>query len=202
MEFETAILSDGSAPAPSGLYALAEAVLQANLALIFTLVLALFFLVTLILRIVRSLFGDNQPTETTPPSDPFARPSDKAAPPPLQEVLEAALNKPNRGHRLVLRPPLDEVIARPGWHSRHVAARAAQIDYGIIDGSGAYVCAVEVQSGRMPRDAEKCEALRRARIPLVEVPADYDAAHVENALRRALARRGNGSEHRHTAIHM
>ena len=54
----------------------------------------------------------------------------------------------------------------------------------------------------MPRDAEKCEALRRARIPLVEVPADYDAAHVENALRRALARRGNGSEHRHTAIHM
>lgn len=199
MEFETAILPDAAAGSNSVLYGMAEALLQANLALIFTLALALFFLVTLIMRVTRSIMGENQPDASTSSDDPFADPEGRAGTVPLQKVLEAALSKPNRGHRLVRRPRLDEVIAGPGGR---VASASGQIDFAIVDGSGAYVCAVEIQNSRMPRDAAKCEALRRARIPLVEVPAEYDAARVESALLRALAKRGGSSEHRHTAIHM
>ena len=199
MEFETAILPDTSAGSHSVLYAMAEALLQANLALIFTLALALFFLVTLIMRVARTLIGENQPDESTPADDPFADPEGRAGTVPLQKILEAALSKPDRGHRLVRRPRLDEVIAGPGGR---VAPATGQIDFAIIDGSGAYVCAVEIQNTRMPRDAAKCEALRRARIPLVEVPAEYDAARVESALLRALAKRGSSSDHRHSAVHM
>ena len=66
------------------------------------------------------------------------------------------------------------------------------MDFLVIDRLGMPALAVEYQghghyqNGAFMRDAVKREAVRKARVQFLEIPAEYDAMIVENQIRSAL----------------
>lgn len=130
----------------------------------------------------------------------------------LLPLLEAATRSTEAGHRVMAQTSMGEIL-RPSGTSGSKSERAAafasinskRLDFAVFDRSGTLVCAVEYQgSGHYQgtaymRDAVKREVLRRAGVPLLEVPAKYNSAEVKSALIGIL---NPASQHRHTAVHM
>lgn len=67
-----------------------------------------------------------------------------------------------------------------------------RLDFLVIDRTGMPALAVEYQghghyqNRAFMRDAVKREAIRKARVPFLEIPAEYDRTVVENQIRSAL----------------
>lgn len=130
----------------------------------------------------------------------------------LLPVLETAVQAANSGLRVMAQTSMGEILrpkATTGTRAQRAAAFASinskRLDFAIFDRFGKLLCAVEYQgSGHYQgtaymRDAVKREVLRRAGVPLLEVPARFDNAEVTSALLRIL---DPASEHRHTAVHV
>lgn len=103
------------------------------------------------------------------------------------------------GHRVMAQTSLGEVLApQPASGSqeaRDLAFRSInskRLDFLVIDGYGLPVLAVEYQGHghyserTFMRDAVKREALRKAGIRFLEIPAVYDAEDLERDIRKAL----------------
>ena len=111
----------------------------------------------------------------------------------ILRILENITREIGGGHRVMAQTSLGEIIA-PRCASgsdeiRDLAFRSIngkRLDFLVIDRIGMPALAVEYQGhGRyrnraFMRDAVKREAVRKAGIRLLEVPADYDAEIVEN----------------------
>ncbi len=132
----------------------------------------------------------------------------------LLPLLESAARAAERGHRVMAQTSMGEIL-RPAQGSGSEAQRRAafasinskRLDFAVFDRAGTLVCAIEYQgSGHYQgtaymRDAVKKEVLRRAGVPLIEVPEKFDRGEVESALRRILSP-GAPSNHGHTAVHV
>ncbi len=132
----------------------------------------------------------------------------------LLPLLESAVRAAERGHRVMAQTSMGEIL-RPAKGSGSQAQRRAafasinskRLDFAVFDRAGTLVCAIEYQgSGHYQgtaymRDAVKKEVLRRAGVPLIEVPEKFDRAEVGTALRRILCP-GAPSNHGHTAVHV
>ena len=117
----------------------------------------------------------------------------------LLRILENIVREIGCGHRVMAQTSLGEIIApRPASGSdeaRDLAFRSInskRLDFLVIDRTGMPSLAVEYQghghyrNGAFMRDAVKKEAVRKARIRFLEIPAEFDAAIVENQVRSAL----------------
>ncbi len=131
-------------------------------------------------------------------------------------VLEACIAE-IPGHRLMAQSSLGELI-RPRANSGSSADRkdafasinSKRLDFAVIDPAGHLALAIEYQ-GRghhsdtsVMRDAVKREALRRAGVEMMEIPATWDADLLSRQVRHALIGKANiESPHRATqgAIH-
>ena len=117
----------------------------------------------------------------------------------ILRILEAVAQETPGGLRVMAQTSLGEVLApRPASGSqeaRDLAFRSInskRLDFLMIDAYGMPVLAVEYQGhGHFSHttfmgDAVKREALRKAGIRLLEVPAEFDAADLERDIRKAL----------------
>ena len=114
-------------------------------------------------------------------------------------ILEKIGREIGRGHRVMAQTCLGEIMAPQtasgSEQTRDLAFRSInskRLDFLIIDRTGMPALAVEYQ-GRghyqnraFMRDAVKREAVRKAGIQFLEVPAQYDATMLENQVRSAL----------------
>ena len=124
----------------------------------------------------------------------------------ILRILENITREIGGGYRVMAQTSLGEIIApRSAAGSREVrdlafrSINGKRLDFLVIDRIGMPALAVEYQghghyrNGAFMRDAVKKEAVRKAGIQLLEVPAEYDAGIVENqvcsVLRRNAARR-------------
>ena len=117
----------------------------------------------------------------------------------ILRILEEIARDTPGGHRVMAQTSLGQVLApRPGSGSqeaRDLAFRSInskRLDFLVIDAYGKPVLAVEYQGHghfsqtAFMRDAVKREALRKAGIRLMEVPAEYDSEDLERDIRKAL----------------
>ena len=117
----------------------------------------------------------------------------------ILRILEAVARETPGGLRVMAQTSLGEVLApRPASGSqeaRDLAFRSInskRLDFLMIDAYGMPVLAVEYQGHghfrdtTFIRDAVKREALRKAGIRLLEVPAEFDAEDLERDIRKAL----------------
>lgn len=117
----------------------------------------------------------------------------------ILRILEAVAQETPGGLRVMAQTSLGEVLApRPASGSqeaRDLAFRSInskRLDFLVIDAYGMPVLAVEYQGHghfrdtTFMRDAVKREALRKAGIGLLEVPAVFDAEDLERDIRKAL----------------
>ena len=116
----------------------------------------------------------------------------------LRIIEEVSQDIPG-GHRVMAQISLGEVLA-PQMASGSEAARdlafrsinSKRLDFLVIDGYGMPVLAVEYQGHghyndrTFMHDAVKREAVRKAGIRFLEIPAEYDAKDLENEIRKAL----------------
>lgn len=116
----------------------------------------------------------------------------------LRLLEEIARDTPG-GHRVMAQTGLGQVLApRPASGSQEArdlafgSINSKRLDFLVIDAYGMPVLAVEYQGqGHFSQtafmgDAVKREALRKAGIRLMEVPAEYDAEDLERDIRKAL----------------
>ena len=117
----------------------------------------------------------------------------------ILRILEEVSQDIPGGHRVMAQTSLDEVLA-PRMASGSKAARdlafrsinSKRLDFLVIDGYGMPVLAVEYQGHghyndrTFMHDAVKREAVRKAGIRFLEIPAEYDAKDLENEIRKAL----------------
>ena len=117
----------------------------------------------------------------------------------ILRILEEVSQDIPGGHRVMAQTSLGEVLA-PQMASGSKEARdlafhsinSKRLDFLVIDGYGMPVLAVEYQghghySDRtFMHDAVKREAVRKAGIRFLEIPAEYDAKDLENEIRKAL----------------
>ena len=117
----------------------------------------------------------------------------------ILQILEKITRELGGGHRVMVQTSLGETIA-PKTASGSDGARglafrsinSKRLDFLVIDRSGMPALAVEYQGHGhyqnrvFMRDAVKREAVRKARIKFLEIPAEYDAAIVENQVRLVL----------------
>lgn len=119
-------------------------------------------------------------------------------------LLETVMAGQRDGYRLMAQTSLGEVIrpsqGRASAEDRHLAFRSInskRLDFAIFDQSGRLALAIEYQgSGHyretsFMRDAVKKETLRKAGVPLLEIPERYHADDIARQVRRALC--GPGS---------
>lgn len=117
----------------------------------------------------------------------------------ILKVLEKITGEIGRGHRVMAQTSLGEIIAPQtasgSEEARDLAFRSInskRLDFLVIDRSGMPALAVEYQghghyqNRAFMRDAVKREAVRKARIEFLEVPAQYDATILEDQIRSAL----------------
>lgn len=118
---------------------------------------------------------------------------------PLLTLIDATVRGLGKGHRVMAQTSLGEVL-KPDTDSgtaqdRHMAFKSInskRLDFAVFDEAGNLMLAVEYQgSGHyhetsFMRDAVKREALRKAGIPMIEVPESYVAAVVEQQILLAL----------------
>ena len=117
----------------------------------------------------------------------------------ILRILEEVSQDIPGGHRVMAQTSLGEVLA-PQVASGSKAARdlafrsinSKRLDFLVIDGYGMPVLAVEYQGHghyndrTFMHDAVKREAVRKAGIRFLEIPAEYDAKDLENEIRKAL----------------
>ena len=117
----------------------------------------------------------------------------------ILQLLERVIREINAGYRVMAQTSLGEIIA-PATASGTEEARdlafrsinSKRLDFLIIDRTGMPALAVEYQghghyqNRAFMRDAVKREAVRKARIQFLEIPAEYDVTIVENQVRSAL----------------
>ena len=117
----------------------------------------------------------------------------------ILRILEEVSQDIPGGHRVMAQISLGEVLA-PQMASGSKAARdlafrsinSKRLDFLVIDGYGMPVLAVEYQGHghyndrTFMHDAVKREAVRKAGIRFLEIPAEYDAKDLENEIRKAL----------------
>lgn len=117
----------------------------------------------------------------------------------ILRILEAVAQETPGGLRVMAQTSLGEVLApqpaSASQEARDLAFRSInskRLDFLMIDAYGMPVLAVEYQGHghfndtTFMRDAVKREALRKAGVRLLEVPAEYDAEDLERDVRRAL----------------
>ena len=117
----------------------------------------------------------------------------------ILRILEEVAQDIPGGHRVMAQTSLGEVLA-PQMASGSKEARdlafhsinSKRLDFLVIDGYGMPVLAVEYQGHghyndrTFMHDAVKREAVRKAGIRFLEIPAEYDAKDLENEIRKAL----------------
>ena len=135
----------------------------------------------------------------------------------ILQNLENISRQVGGGHRVMAQTSLGEVIAPHAAsgldEARDLAFRSInskRLDFLVIDRTGMPALAVEYQghghyqNGAFMRDAVKREAVRKAGIRFLEIPAEFDASVVENQIRLALrpdsARRPPPSRDRDRAV--
>lgn len=117
----------------------------------------------------------------------------------ILQVLEKVTREIDGGHRVMAQTSLGEIIAPQSAsgseEARDLAFRSInskRLDFLVIDRSGMPALAVEYQghghyqNRAFMRDAVKREAVRKARIQFLEIPAEYDAMVLENQIRSML----------------
>ncbi len=133
----------------------------------------------------------------------------------LLALLEALVEKVGERHRVVVGTCMGDLLRTRDDHISVRAKRAAlasiqskQLDFAIIDRRGLLICALEYRDSAQSQDcglmsdAVKREVLRRAGVPLIEIPARFETTEISAALLRILEERGTGSEHRHAAVNV
>ena len=113
----------------------------------------------------------------------------------ILRILENITREIGGGYRVMAQTSLGEIIAPAATlgskEARDLAFRSIngkRLDFLVIDRIGMPALAVEYQghghdrNGAFMRDAVKREAVRKAGIQLLEVPAEYDAQLVENQI--------------------
>ena len=114
-------------------------------------------------------------------------------------LLERVTNEINGGFRVMAQTSLGEIIAPASAsgseEARDLAFRSInskRLDFLVIDRTGMPTLAVEYQghghyqNKAFMRDAVKREAVRKARIQFLEIPAEYDVKVVEDQIRSVL----------------
>ncbi|MCY4440137.1 MAG: DUF2726 domain-containing protein [Deltaproteobacteria bacterium] len=114
-------------------------------------------------------------------------------------ILERLTRDIGGGHRVMAQTSLGEIIAprntSASEEARDLAFRSInskRLDFLVIDRSGMPALAVEYQghghyqNRAFMRDAVKREAVRKAGVPFLEIPAEYDVTVEENRIRVAL----------------
>ena len=117
----------------------------------------------------------------------------------ILQILEKVTREIGERHRVMAQTSLGEIIApraaSASENERDLAFRSInskRLDFLIIDRTGMPSLAVEYQghghyqNRAFMRDAVKREAVRRASIKFLEIPAEYDATLVETQVRSAL----------------
>ena len=117
----------------------------------------------------------------------------------ILRILEEVSQDIPGGHRVMAQTSLGEVLAPQmtsgSKEARDLAFRSInskRLDFLVIDGYGMPVLAVEYQGyghyndRTFMHDAVKREAVRKAGIRFLEIPAEYDAKDLENEIRKAL----------------
>ena len=117
----------------------------------------------------------------------------------ILRILENVTREIGGGHRVMAQTSLGEIIAPSNAsgseEARDLAFRSInskRLDFLIIDRLGMPALAVEYQghghyqNGAFMRDAVKREAVRKARVQFLEIPAEYDEMIVERQIRSAL----------------
>lgn len=129
----------------------------------------------------------------------------------VYQVLERTVAERRDGYRLMAQTSLGEII-RPkeglGTNTdRDLAYRSInskRLDFAIFDRSGRLAVAIEYQgSGHyhaksFMRDAVKKEALRKAGVPLLEVPTDFRSEELVQQVHRALPGHSPASSAHHS----
>jgi hypothetical protein len=114
-------------------------------------------------------------------------------------ILEAAARDVNRGLRVMAQTSMGELVrTKDDSASQEECDRAyrsinsKRLDFVVIDPYGLPVLAVEhqgtghYQASAFMRDAVKREVLRKAKIRLLEIPADYNRTELVKQLRAVL----------------
>jgi hypothetical protein len=114
-------------------------------------------------------------------------------------ILEAAAREVQKGLRVMAQTSMGELVrTRIGSASQEECDRAyrsinsKRLDFVIIDPYGLPVLAIEYQgsghyqANAFMRDAVKREVLRKAKIRLLEIPADYNRAELTQKVRAML----------------
>ena len=118
----------------------------------------------------------------------------------ILQVLERLTHEMGGGYRVMAQTSLGEVIAPVNGsasgsaEARDLAFRSInskRLDFLVIDRTGMPALAEyqghgHYQNRAFMRDAVKREAIRKARVPFLEIPAEYDRTVVENQIRSAL----------------
>ena len=117
----------------------------------------------------------------------------------ILQILERLAREIGGGHRVMAQTSLGEIIAprntSASEEARDLAFRSInskRLDFLVIDRSGMPALAVEYQghghyqNRAFMRDAVKREAVRKAGVPFLEIPAEYDVTVEENRIRAAL----------------
>ena len=118
----------------------------------------------------------------------------------ILQILEKITCEIGGGHRVMAQTSLGEIIAPQtasgSEEARDLAFRSINskcLDFLVIDRSGMPALAVEYQGHghyqdkAFMRDAVKREAIRKASIKFLEIPAEYDATDLENQIRSSNA---------------
>lgn len=126
----------------------------------------------------------------------------------ILQILEKVVREVGGGHRVMAQTSLGEVIKpRSAMGSDEELAfhsiNSKRLDFLVIDRTGMPALAVEYQghghyqnNRAFQRDAVKREAVRKANIPFLEIPAEYDVAVEANRIRSALEPRPAREERR------
>ena len=117
----------------------------------------------------------------------------------ILQILERVTKEINGGYRVMAQTSLGEIIAPASAsgseEARDLAFRSInskRLDFLVIDRTGMPALAVEYQghghyqNKAFMRDAVKREAVRKARIQFLEIPAEYDVKVVEDQIRSVL----------------
>jgi Protein of unknown function (DUF2726) len=119
---------------------------------------------------------------------------------PLLPLIERILRTHGDGHRVMAQTSMGEIIrpregsaTRDARNAAHAAINAKRLDFAIFNRFGHLVAAVEYQgtghyqNNAFMRDAVKREAIRKAGVPYIEVPAKYDTEDVTRQIIRIVA---------------
>lgn len=111
-------------------------------------------------------------------------------------LIEAATAEFGPGHRVMAQTSLGELLCPTGGPDAEAAYAAIctkRLDFTIVDPRGMLVAAIEcAPTGRSGaatglRDAIKREALKKAGVPVIELPHDANPGHVRSRIAAILA---------------